>query len=558
MNTLQRQVNTLKKRMQIKVEERPLRFDKQKKDYIKKLFLVQKKHILRLLALVIGISLIEISAPLFLDIFLSKHSFNLRANTLFAAGIILFLIVIIYLVISYFALAIQKRLTLNIINKVREDWLRFYINKKPLTLNSKDKGNVFVKISYHLSLLQMGLGNSLFSFFQWILYFGGVLIVSAIIDIKLLSISLIFIPINILIVGISYIFSAYYLAKDQTLYSKILRYISDTFERFELVKSFNKENTFIREVNDMIEIDNHFRIKREIVLRYGNNIIFAILTLLTIGTYIINLYNPTLLAFTSTSSLVQILIFGLHLRLVYLSMRMGLFYFPLKLGLFLSVPPTIFFKKGKHLKSIQHLGFRTPKVKLFTNDSYQKNIQFDFEKGKNYLILHSKEERLVNMNHVFAGIASYRKGIQWVVHANKQRLLYSRFYEAQKNIFYIHKNLYSHGSIYELLNNHSNLETLTQYPEFDFIFQKRKFVADNYSPENFDIQDLFLIQVAYCLMANPDIVVVDECYADIHYDRINEGIDLLRLKYDGILIVSSRNNSQNQDNYHVTYTLRKK
>lgn len=552
MNSFLQQIKTLKKRVDIRNTLRPLGFDKEKKSYIHSLFFKNKKPIIKLFWAIVIISGIEITTPLLLDIFLKRFSYDLDLHNLYSVLSLLLLVLFVYLAFSYKAIAWQKRITLNIINKVREDWLRFYISKPPLSLQDRDKSNIYVKISYHLSLLQMGIGNSLFVFFQWLLYFTGILLISAIIDSRLLLISIIFIPINALVFFISYIFSAFYLAKDQTLYSKILRYISDTFNQFELIKSFNKEKEFINKVRQMIEIDNHFRIKREIVLRYGNNIIFAILTLITTGTYIYHLYSPISFVGTNVAAIVQILVFGLHLRLIYLSLRMGLYYFPLKLGLFLAVPPSSPRTSRNKITNIRSLVFSSPKVKLYRDKNYQKKVRYSFRNKENYFIRSSEDTKAIHLTHLFSGISSRKNTREWIVKVNEKRMLYSKWIDAPKNILFINNQLHSRSSIYHMLNETIDLEILKPHSIFNFIFFQRKFVNEKYDVENFDTKEFFLLQVANCLIHTPDVVVIDEYYTDLNYIDINKGIEILQKHYEGILIVHSQKEARN-NNYHVTY-----
>lgn len=553
MKNIKQQIYLFKKRSQIRTEINPIRFDKNARLYIKKIFLDHKKNITLLFAMVFAISIIEIIIPLLINVFLERFGFNLDINNLYFILTVLLVILISYIIVNYFAIAKQKKISLDIINKIREDWLKVYLDKSPLQFNDRDKGNLYVKMSYHLSLLQMGLNNSLFGFFQWIIYMVGILGVTALLDTRLLLISLAFIPINIIVFFIAYVFSAYYLAKDQTLYSKLLRYISDTFNSFQLIKALKKEKEFISNVRNIVELDNYFRIKREIVLSLGNKIIFVVVTLMSASMYLINIYVPFLSLGTTIASVVQVLIFALHLKLIYLSLRMGLFYFPLKLGLYLCTPKFSKTIPSKKINTIETLKFNAKKVKINEKKGYQKNISFIFEKGKRYL-MHNPGGQHNNLPYVFAGTASKSSGQNWVVTANNQRLIYNQWNRAHTNIYMIHPYMYSEVSLYEFFDRELNLQLLKQFPVFDFIFEKKKFLGEAMNQERSSFTEVILLQIAHCIVHQPTLVVIDALIVDVNYVVIKQALDALSQHSKGTIISFSQLQKPIH-NYDVIYTI---
>ena len=552
MNTIKQQINLFKKRSQIRTEMHPITFDGYARNYIKKLIRTYKKNILSLFGIVLLISVIEIVIPLVVNVFLERFGFNLQLQNLYIILSVLVLILILYITANYFAIGIQKRISLDIINQIREDWLKVYLTKNPVRFNNRDKGSIYVKISYHLSLLQMGLNNSLFNFFQWGLFMSGLLAVTAVLDTRLFVISLFFIPLNLIVLFISYVLSAHYLAKDQTLYSKLLRYISDTFNNFQLIKALKKENEFLKNVKHIVELDNYFRIKREIVLNLGNKIIFVVVTLLSAAMYLIYLYFPFISLDTTVASVIQVLIFALHLKLIYLSLRIGLFYFPLKLGLYLCVPHAIN-KKSKKISNISSLKFHAKKVRLHNQGEYVKNLSFQFENSKSYLF-HDGSHTSNNLEYLFPGMAPKSIGRNWVVTVNDKRLTYNQWNKSDKSIYMINPSIESEVSLYEFFNNTFDIEVLKDFSIFDFIFEKKKFLGEILTSERTSFTDVCLLQIAYCLIHQPEIIIIDASVVDINYPKIRQALDILNSQSRGIIISFSYLEKPPQ-NYDVIYTI---
>jgi ABC-type multidrug transport system fused ATPase/permease subunit len=551
MNDIYTQIDLYNKRNQIKNEIKPIFFDDNKKKYIKKLFKINKPRIFLLALFVLIVSLIEVSIPLLLNFFLEKYSYQMDLSKFYITAITALIILIIYVILSYFSIVTQKKIVLNIVNKIRFDWLKFYIYKTLKNFRDKDKSNIYVKISYHLSLLQMGLQNSFFVFFQWSIFLFSILLVSSILDFKLLLISFILIPVNLIVFLIGYIFSSYYLARDQTLYSKLLKYISETFQSFSFIKALKKEKDFLDNVNDIVSIDNYFRIKREVVLRLGNNIIFAILVFASVLVYLFHIYAP----FDNSSiftSLAFILVFVLHLKLIYLSLNFGLFYFPLKLGLFLCIPKT-FTNKSYQINNVQKILLHTSKFKIQKNNSYLKKISFEFEKGKNYLIQDPDNKTNDTLSKVILGLGPTRENSNWIIKADNKRFEYKQWHKVLKSDYYIHPFMHNNMTVFDFLALHPDLYKIKKYSIFNFIFENNKLMSGQMNYQNLSFIELCLCQFAYVLLAKPNIVIVDHVIYDLPYETIKEATQILKKELKNSIYILNTQANLIKNNYDVTY-----
>jgi hypothetical protein len=425
--------------------------------------------------------------------------------------------------------------------------MSYYLQKKPFSLRDSDKGNIFVKVSYHLSLLQLGLNNSLFVFFQWMFFLGGILIVTSLLDTRLFLLSLAFIPVNLFVMGVAYLLSSYYLSKDQTLYSKILRFISDTFQSFDLVKAQKREKNTIQRLRSMVDIDNYFRIKREVTLRLGNHIIFATLALISIALYLISLYQPLLFTESTLRSVTQVLIYGLHLKLIYLSLRVGLFYFPLKLGLYLCIPPQTKEQKRQSI-SVDSLTIKSQKVSPSLKEKEYQSIELSFQKGKTYHIVYP--HHWYNMAHLCAGLrTSYTQ--PWTVVLNKKRMSYTHYTQQSVALSYIHSYRYSRESLFEYLEGDVRNDLLETYD----VFRDIKHLHSGHQLHEQNVNDIhmLLIQIAYAMTIKSNIIVIDAVVYDLGYPDINTALIALRKECPESIIIICSHKESTPTTYDVTY-----
>jgi len=154
-------MNIFRKTSRIRRLMRPLQFTEFHYLYYRKRFTENKRKFKWFSLATFGVILFEITAPLYLDHTFRLLSYQLNPTLLVLALGILIVILGGYLFLNYHSIRLKKQIGLNVINTVREDWIKYYLNRRPLGMTVRDQGNLYVKISYHLSLFQLGLGSSL-------------------------------------------------------------------------------------------------------------------------------------------------------------------------------------------------------------------------------------------------------------------------------------------------------------------------------------------------------------------------------------------------------------
>lgn len=563
------EIDLYRKISDIRSELKPLRVSGFQFKYFKKFLKEDKKNFYLIIFLIFLITLFEILIPVFLDIVLNRSIFLLRFEDFYNGLFILIVLIFLYLLFNYLSITKQRKLFLDFINQLREYWVNYYLSKNKIDLSKKEIGRLYVKITYHFSLLLTGLTNTIFNFFQWLFLSIGILVAATIIDPVILIISIISIIISLLIIYIGYIISVYYIGHDQTLYSKILQFVSDSVHDFQIIKNSNKKVGVLNNLKTMVEIDTFFRVRREILLNFGQKIIFSILIVVSALSYISVIYFPIFSFLSDSNSIIFIIIFILLARLMYLSLNIGLFYFPLKLGLYLTVPENEIFK-SKGFYNINKIDFRSNKFRYSKNLPYRKNINYKFEKGNKYLIIGESGSGKSHLANIINGTVSKKEGSEWVIIINeKVRISLNGWCKASKKIYFInpHSNITTHNSIYNIIENGTDKKINTidkiknefeQYSDkksLNFLFGHNKFIGKSNEIQNYSFNENVIIQILQSIINKPDIVIIDNLWIEMNNPAINEVLDIMYEKLNKSIIIAFSNNENVNFNYDKKYTI---
>lgn len=536
---------------------RPLKLEKSQKFYISS-FLRRNKSLFKRAVFLIAFSVfLEISIPLITNFYIKRYSFHLEIDKLVFSLSFLLGILVLYLILSFLGIKYEKTFVIHFLNDLRRKWFSFYLNKTIFSLRNEDKSKIITKISYHFSLLQMGIANSLFPAINWIFLAIGLIFCSFFINTTLLFIVLIMIPVNFIIFFLGYIIAKYYVSQDQTLYSRILMFISDTLNEFNLTKLHKKEKRSLDYLDKMVDIDSYFRIHRELWLKYGSRIIFVFIVLIGASIYLIEIYYPFLKIENSAQYIVYGIFFSLMIRLVYLSLRIGLFSFPAKLGAVLCIPEE-FIPYDKFLKvyqDIKTITFKTKKTRLSIGASYIKDIEYNFKKGERILIYGKESSGKTCLGFIFSAQATRNMGKTWVVKMNGNRFLYKKWQEKVSNIYLIHPEFQTEAIVLDVLIDKESsyvsqeeieniFKLINKYPVLDFLVKYKKTISQKISKLAFSFTEKVLIQMFHTLLYPPNILVIDNLLLDINSKRINDMISILdRNLKDTIIICFSTNDN---------------
>jgi energy-coupling factor transporter ATP-binding protein EcfA2 len=311
----------------------------------------------------------------------------------------------------------------------------------------------------------------------------------------------------------------------------------------------DKENVLFSDLRKMVDVDTYFRVHREITLNIGNRIIFVLVTFISGGLYIYNLYFPLLSFEGGIISLVYATVILLQIRLLHLSLNVGLYSFPLKLGAILCIPDKNINSQNRQIldKNIDTISFVSKKVKL-DGKNYLHNISFDFKKGEKYLISGPIGSGKSMILSIISGHTKLFYGLPWTIRLNNRRFLYKKWHEGHPKTFFISPYFQSEAPIYDFIKNYEVIEEYQDIPAFSFLFSNGKFLGQSITKGKNSLIDICVLQILYCIIESPQIVTVDNIWIDLNHPHINEAMSVMFSKLKNSIIVCG---SSSENNLHL-------
>ena len=561
------QIYLYQKKAEIRQMNRPLKLEKIHFDYLKSFGRRHRKKIIIFLSLLFCQILLEVILPLFGRSYLFRASVLLQWGQMTTVLGVLTGGVIIYIIVAFWELKIGKGLVIHLINELRHKWIKIFTNKPFHKVTSEDKASLIAKISYHLPLLQMGLDNSIIGLMQWSLYVLGLLIISSFISTTLLIIVLLAIPVNIIIALIGYYIAKKYVTKETTLYSKIIKHITSSLYELPFVQKHKLEKESIQTLDELVRLDTHFRIRRNIWLLFGNRIIFGLLILVVGLSYIVRIYSPDFfLEIQVDNLLISGIIFVYLVRLFYTSLKIGLFILPTKLGLILSLPESSKEKIRRDMtKKISSISFKTKKAKLFWLGKYIKNIILEFKAGDKILFFGKSCTGKTHLGYLLSSWGHFSNQT-WIVKMNQKRYSYSDWQGKFRNAYFIEPQLTSQKNVGEILTgkNRENIsqtdiekvfQVISECPPLHFILSFQKFTAENCRTITLNPVHLFALEAAYCLVNKPAIIVVDNLWLDLNQEKINAILKIMAEKSSDSIIIFLATKENSLVSYNQKYVI---
>jgi len=567
MDEKKSQIYLYQQRAKIRQENRPLKLEKFHFRYLQSFARRYRNQINLFLILLFSQIILEVFLFLFGKNYLRQTSTLLQRSQTSSALIFLSIGVVVYIVIAFWELKIGKSLVIYLINELRRRWIKISLNKPFSQTKSEQKASLIAKISYHLPLLQMGLDNSIVGLMRWFLYVLGLILISLFLNTTLLIIVLLAIPINILLGLVGYYIAKHYVSKETTLYSKILEHITSSLYELPFIQKHKLEKESLKKLDELVKLDTHFRIRRRIWILFGNRIIFGALILIVGFSYVLRVYSPDFFANLQADNLfVSGIIFIYLARLLYTSLKIGLFILPAKLGLMISLPrPQKNQSRRDLIKNISSLTFQSTKTKLFRSGPYLKNIRFHFQKGNRVLIFGKNSCGKTSLGYLFSGLGLFNRRA-WIVKINSKRYFYNDWQKKFRNVHFIEPQISSEKNIGEILTgkNRENInqedikktfETIEKHPSFHFILSFQRFISENCQTITSSPLHLFALEAAYCLINKPKVIIIDNLWLDLNYEKIRKILKTLDQELtDSIIILLSTQNNQ-LISYHKKYVI---
>lgn len=562
MKPLKEKIKLLRQRRVQRLANKPLWPEKEHLNYLRQFFRGQSRLLYFSLCCLFLQALLEIALILVSHRYLKSFSgFSGVVNPLLLL-IVISVLALFYLAAAFSAIKGERTLIVRLINDLRSRWFRLFLNKREEEQSLEHKGMLIAKISYHLPLLSTGLANSLAGSVRWLLFVAILLFLAFVFGYKLLIFVGAAIILGLLIFAAAFWVSYNYVTKETTFYSQIIRLVDFNLSDWRFVKKFKRERTVMTEFDNLVELDSYFRVRRDIWLRFSASVIFVLLIFLA---FFAGTWNSRLEYFFGAASLdtrfIMIISLVYFSRLLYESLRAGLYAVPFLLGLKLSVPQFSPRRLGSNRSCrAKSIIFQAQKAKLSKQARIYRSFNFEFKSGARYLITGKANSGRSALARLFTGSAVYGRRA-WVIKDEKKRYFYNEFFDKYAGFYYLDPNFKSHRSLLETVSGKEKTEIeatdlaaasnlVNQYSELRQIFSERedwRFRADKFGH---NAKNTLLLQVIYCLLHPPRLIAIDNTWLDSQDEAI---IALLRL-LDKLLSESSLIFFARQDDKLFNYT----
>ena len=354
-----------------------------------------------------------------------------------------------------------------------------------------------------------------------------------------------------------------------TFYSQILKHVDLSLSEKHFSKGFNQEPGILKRFDRLVDFDSVFRIRRDIWMKMGSKVIFALLLVVSVLSNVfyddlslkINLIRPEL-RFLYVFLLVYLS------RIAYESLRVGLYIFPAKLGLSLTNVPLAKYNHRRNVKDIKEkIVFYSRKTKLYKAGRYLHSLELPFRRGGRYLFYGPNLSGKTSLARAFFGGEIYNPK------ALKVRI------DGRRSDFPEYQGLFSRGYIFDpaFVSHKSSIEVVigrdreeTPFEEIEralAVINRHPAIAELVSPDNnFNASagkvwnnhlSAFALHCLHCLAAKPSLIIIDNLWMDLGYSAIREMLATLSRELpDSIIIVFANKDIDNLD-YDKRYDMEK-
>lgn len=515
-----------------------LRPSREHLQYLLRFFKKEKKIIILTLALIFGQGIIEIVLILISHQYLKPGSAVLKGVNINGLLIIIIAATLLYLIVSFQAIKFEKTAIIRLINNLRERWFKSLLSQSNDEYTLEKKGRLLAKISYHLPMFSTGLANCLVGSIRWLLLIFIFLVLCFIFGWSLiwwLVLSLFF---SAIVVLAAFYVAKKYVIKETTFYSQVIKLIDFSLSDWQFTKFFRRENQALADFKHLVDLDSYFRVRRELWLRFGGSAVFVLLVFIS---WCVGRFGQEISSFLSINASNRFLLIILIVycsRLLYESLRVGLYSVPFLFGLSLSIPPTGIRPLDKLVKQkFTNLIFQSTKTKLYKNSKYYKKLFFEFSAGSRYLIVGEKLSGKTKLAKLFAGRGEFNRHA-WIIKADQERFFYNDFFREYSGAYFIDPEFRSERTILEVVagKEKSRLQTddllrisdlIKAHQELKDIFFEKADWRLRANKLLTNSKSCLLLQVAYCLEVKPHLITLDNYWLDLKDPVIDELLLLL-------------------------------
>ena len=212
-------------------------------------------------------------------------------------------------------------------------------------------------------------------------------------------------------------------------------------------------------------------------------------------------------------------------RLLYESLRVGLYFVPLSLGLALSIPVFSPRELGSEKKlDVQRLIFTSAKTKLFRQAPSYRRFNYEFVPGGRYLILGGIRSGRTSLAKIFTGQAEYGRRA-WLIKSDGQRFFYNDFFSQYAGFYYLDPKFTSVRSLLETVVGKVKTdissqdfakvsELVNQHSELRDVFFEREDWRLSAERLCANARGALVLQIIYCLLNKPSLIAIDNFWLE--------------------------------------------
>jgi len=543
------------------------RIDNTQKEFVKK-FIKKNRNKLYFIGFLAFIeTLIGISLPTISHFYLEKSFDLMNYRTFLLIGITLLCLTGIYLVNTYYRIYIGERLIMSFVNRIREAWYIYYLKHSVAFKKSFDGKRLMTKFVYHIQLLRMGAQNVILQILQSSLLYIGILIFSLLFNPKLFLVLWLSAPLFIIIFLIADYIGKYYVSREQTFNTRIVMQLADSLINFDIFKLHGREDEKIKEMENLIDLDTYFRVRRQLWIKYSNRVMYSVILVFGILLYFVQIYWPFIDFYSVTNVAATAIILSYFTRILFSLTRIGIFFEALRLGLQLSIP-TFNYKVKKAIKEVpswKTIRIHSKKTKLSKYGDYLKNFEFNIEKGERISIMAGDSFGKTTLARAITG---QKKIESLIFNLNKKRFSSTEWCRFKQENCFISGNPTFDTVIGEYLLGKSAqsitredvdkiFQVLTSHKIFDFIINHKDFLGRKISTHDLSFTEIILLQIAHCILNEKSIISIDHTCIDHHNKAITKGIKLLEQEFKKSTIIVFSTEHNEILSYDKTFHLRK-
>lgn len=535
------------------------------RDHYHYLFDFFKKHsflIIGLLALLFSQGVVESALIIF-----SRNQISDSTRIWLAQNFLLFFSILIglFLINSFFAIKYERSFIILLTNSIRRRIFKSFLGRSSENISSDQQAHLIAKISYHVPLVTLGISNTFFGFWRWLMYLGIVFVISVISNYHVFVVGSIFILVSVILFFGGYIVSRFYVSQEVTFYSKIIKEVDYNATNIGFLKIFGQEGQVLEKFDKLVWFDSFFRVRRDIWLRLGFKMVFVFLIVVSILTYF---FPSTFFSFLGSDSLVDRFLFILLLiyfsRALSESVRAGLYFFPARLGLFLTIlkPGRNYTKDLSFHLTEKTLAFHSHKIKFFKEGGYHRNVSFCFQPGERVLFFGDNMVGKTALAKLFAGVTAFNpRAIKITI--GGERFEFAAWQNMCAEVYFFDPNFRVERSLMEcIMGKIKDCITMEEFTEALRIMNRYPSITELVSADgNYTISaetvfknplQAFALHALHSLVKNSPVLIIDNFWLDVQYPRI---IDMIRI-LDKALLRSVILVFSHSINDYVAYTQR--